>query len=84
MKDKSNNLDDINKKYLKEMESNNKIFEQKIQNLNELMIQETPKRIISKKQNEEFINNENLKKSKKKNNRTRSDNEIQKFYIKKI
>ena len=77
MKDKNNNLDDISEQYLEEMESNNKIFEQKIQNLNELIINQSPKKIKEEKQNEDTINKENSS-SKKRKNRTRSNNEIQK------
>jgi len=77
MKDKNNNLDDISEQYLEEMESNNKIFEQKIQNLNELIIRQSPKKIKEEKQNEDTINKENSS-SKKRKNRTRSHNEIQK------
>jgi len=65
MKDKNNNLDEISEQYLKEMESNNKIFEEKIKNLNQLMIKPSQKKILVEKQNEEIINKENSQSSKK-------------------
>ena len=55
MKNKKNKFDNMNERYLKEMESNNFLFEKKIKNLNESLkdhnpINSTLKQIITNNQ----------------------------------
>ena len=51
MKNKKNKFDNMNERYLKEMESNNFLFEKKIRNLNESLKDHNPKNSIIKKSN---------------------------------
>ena len=53
MKNRKNKFDSMNERYLKEMESNNFLFEKKIKNLNESLKENNPKNSIQKK----IINN---------------------------
>ena len=75
MKNRKNKFDNMNERYLKEMESNNFLFEKKIKNLNESLKEHNPKNSNKKK----IINN-----NPEENYESDSQNDISKKIIDEI
>ena len=75
MKNRKNKFDNMNERYLKEMESNNFLFEKKIRNLNESLKESNPKNSIQK----QIINN-----NQEENYESDSENDISKKIIDEI